>query len=172
MPSFSVGFVARTQVHNVGGVIQDKDTINADFYVVATKTATKIQKLPMVFNLGFKATNASLLGPVGNAPGYQGRVFAGAGFAFRGPARSTILLGSEFLQEPRRVEGLPGVVVPSTITYAVRIIPTGAVPMRGWGREVTEAHHRSWFSTIAGSYFHWPSASTAACRKSAGPETT
>jgi hypothetical protein len=25
-PSFSVGFVARTQVHNVGGVIQDKDT--------------------------------------------------------------------------------------------------------------------------------------------------
>jgi hypothetical protein len=135
MPSFSVGFVARTQVHNVGGVIQDKDTTNADFYVVATKTATKIHKLPMVFNLGFKATNASLLGLVGNAPGYQGRVFAAARFAFRGPARSTILLGSEFLQEPRRVAGLPGVGVPSTITYAVRIIPTGAVPMRGWGVE-------------------------------------
>jgi hypothetical protein len=135
IPSFAVGFVARTQVHNVGGVIQDKDTTNADFYVVATKTATKIHKLPMVFNLGFKATNASLLGLVGNAPGYQGRIFAAAGFAFRGPARSTILLGSEFLQEPRRVEGLPGVVVPSTITYAVRIIPSGALPMRGWGVE-------------------------------------
>jgi hypothetical protein len=135
IPSLSVGFVARTQVHNVGGVIQNKDMTNADFYVVATKTSTRIRKLPMVFNVGFKATNASLLGIVGNAPGYQGRLFAAAAFGFRGPARSTILLGSEFLQEPRRVEGLPGVIVPSTLTYAVRIIPSGALPMRGWGVE-------------------------------------
>jgi hypothetical protein len=135
IPSFSAGFVVRTQVHNVGGVIESKDLTNADFYLVATKTSTRIRKLPMVFNVGFKATNASLLGIVGNAPGYQGRVFAAAAFGFRGPARSTILLGSEFLQEPRRVEGLPGVIVPSTLTYAVRIIPTGALPMRGWGVE-------------------------------------
>lgn len=135
VPAFSVGFVARTQVHNVGGVIQNKDTANADFYVVATKTATKIRKLPLVFNFGFKATNASLLGLVGNAPGYQGRVFGAAAFAFRGPGRSTIMLGSEFLQEPRRVEGLPGIVVPSTITYAVRIVPAGALPLHGWGVE-------------------------------------
>lgn len=135
VPAFSVGFVARTQVHNVGGVIQNKDTANADFYVVATKTATKIRKLPLVFNVGFKATNASLLGLVGNAPGYQGRVFGAAALAFRGPGRSTIMLGSEFLQEPRRVEGLPGIVVPSTITYAVRIVPAGALPLHGWGVE-------------------------------------
>jgi DUF3034 family protein len=135
VPAFSVGFVARTQVHNVGGVIQSKDTANADFYIVATKTATKIRKLPLVFNFGFKATNASLLGLVGNAPGYQGRVFGAAAFAFRGPGRSTIMLGSEFLQEPRRVEGLPGIVVPSTITYAVRIIPGGALPLHSWGVE-------------------------------------
>jgi hypothetical protein len=135
VPAFSVGFVARTQIHNVGGVIQNKDTANADFYIVATKTATKIRKLPLVFNFGFKATNASLLGLVGNAPGYQGRVFGAAAFAFRGPGRSTIMLGSEFLQEPRRVEGLPGIVVPSTITYAVRIVPAGALPLHGWGVE-------------------------------------
>jgi hypothetical protein len=135
IPSFSVGFVARSQVHNVGGVIQNKNTANADFYIVATKTATKIRKLPLVFNVGFKATNASLLGLVGNAPGYQGRFFGAAGFAFRGPGRSTILLGSEFLQEPRRVDGLPGVVVPTTITYAVRIMPAGALPLHGWGVE-------------------------------------
>jgi hypothetical protein len=135
VPAFSVGFVARTQVHNVGGVIQSKDTANADFYVVATKTATKIRKLPLVLNFGFKATNASLLGLVGNAPGYQGRLFGAAAFAFRGPGRSTIMLGSEFLQEPRRVEGLPGIVVPSTITYAVRIVPAGALPLHGWGVE-------------------------------------
>jgi hypothetical protein len=135
VPAISVGFVARSQVHNVGGVIQNKDTSNADFYIVATKTATKIRKLPLVFNFGFKATNASLLGIVGNAPAYQGRVFGAAAFAFKGPGRSTILLGSEFLQEPRRVEGLPGVVVPTTITYAVRIVPAGAFPLRGWGVE-------------------------------------
>jgi hypothetical protein len=134
-PALSVGFVARTQVRNVGGVIQDRNTANADFYVVATKTAMGIRKLPLVFNLGFKATNASLLGLVGNAPGYQGRLFGAAAFALRGPGRSTILLGSEVLQEPRRVQGLPGIVVPTTITYAARIVPGGALPLRGWGVE-------------------------------------
>jgi hypothetical protein len=135
-PGLSVGFVARSQVRNVGGVIQGKSTANADFYVLATKTVTNIsRRLPLVFNLGLKATNASLLGLAGNAPAYQGRLFGAAAFAFRGPRRSTILLGSELLQEPRRVQGLPGIVIPTTITYAVRIVPAGALPLRGWGVE-------------------------------------
>ena len=135
-PGLSVGFVVRSQVRNVGGVIQGKSTTNADFYVLATKTVTNIsRKLPLVFNFGLKATNASLLGLAGNAPAYQGRLFGAAAFAFRGPRRSTILLGSELLQEPRSVQGLPGIVVPTTITYAVRIVPAGALPLRGWGVE-------------------------------------
>jgi hypothetical protein len=134
-PALSVGFVARSQVHNVGGVLQNKNTTNGDFYVVATKTAMGIRKLPLVFNFGFKATNASLLGLVGNAPGYQGRLFGAAAFALRGPGRSTILLGSEVLQEPRRVQDLPGIVIPTTITYVVRIVPSGALPLHGWGVE-------------------------------------
>jgi hypothetical protein len=134
-PALSVGFVARSQVQNVGGVIQDKNTANADFYIVATKTAMGIRKLPLVFNFGFKVTNASLLGLVGNAPGYQGRLFGAAAFALKGPRRSTILLGSEVLQEPRRVQDLSGIVVPTTITYAVRIVPSGALPLHGWGVE-------------------------------------
>jgi Protein of unknown function (DUF3034) len=135
-PGLSVGFVVRSQVQNVGGVIQGKSTTNADFYVLATKTVTNIsRKLPLVFNLGLKATNASLLGLAGNAPAYQGRLFGAAAFAFRGPRRSTILLGSELLQEPRSVQGLPGIVVPTTITYAVRFVPAGALPLRGWGVE-------------------------------------
>ena len=73
LPALSVGIVARTQVRNVGGVLQGKDTNNQDFYGVATKTITSIRKLPLVFNVGFKATNASLLGLAGNAPAYQGR---------------------------------------------------------------------------------------------------
>ena len=126
LPALSVGFIARTQVRNVGGVILGQDTHNQDFYVVATKTITRIRKLPLVFNAGFKATNASLLGLAGNAPGYYGRGFGAAGFAFKGPGRSTILLGSEVMQEPRSIEGLPGAVMPTTITYAVRIVPSGA----------------------------------------------
>ena len=134
-PALSVGFVARSQVRNVGGVIQGQDTTNADFYAVATKTVTQIRKLPLVFNLGYKATNASLLGLVGNAPAYKGRLFGAAAFALKGPGRSTILLGSEFLQEPRSVENLPAAVVPTTITYAIRIVPAGALPLHGWGVE-------------------------------------
>jgi hypothetical protein len=135
LPALSVGFVARTQVRNVGGVIQRRDTNNQDFYGVATKTITSIRKLPLVFNVGFKATNASLLGLAGNAPAYQGRLFGAGGFAFKGPGKSTILLGSEFMQQPRSIEGLPGAVVPTTLTYAVRIVPAGALPLHGWGVE-------------------------------------
>ena len=135
LPAVSVGFVARTQVRNVGGVLGGQDTHNQDFYVVATKTITAIRKLPLVFNAGVKATNASLLGLAGNAPGYSARAFGAAGFAFRGPGRSTILLGSEVLQEPRDIQGLPGAVIPTTITYAVRIVPSGALPIHGWGVE-------------------------------------
>ena len=116
----SAGFIVRTQVRNVGGAILGQDTHNQDFYVVATKTITRIRKLPLVFNAGFKATNASLLGLAGNAPGYYGRGFGAAGFALKGQDRSTILLGSEVMQEPRSIQGLPGAVMPTTITYAVR----------------------------------------------------
>jgi len=135
VPALSVGFVVRTGVQNVGGVIQGKTTNNQDFYVVATKTFTGIRKLPVVLNAGVKATNASLLGLAGNAPGYSGRAFGAGGFAFKGPRRSTILLGSEVMQQPRRIEGLPGAVMPTTLTYACRIIPAGALPLHGWGVE-------------------------------------
>ncbi len=95
----------------------------------------QIRHLPLVFNVGFKATNASLLGLAGNAPAYQGRLFGAAAFALKGPGRSTILLGSEVLQQPRSVQDLPAAVVPTTITYAVRIVPAGALPLHGWGVE-------------------------------------
>ncbi|MBV9342376.1 MAG: DUF3034 family protein [Acidobacteria bacterium] len=134
-PAVSVGFVVRSQVRNVGGVILGRDRTNEDFYAVVTKTVTQLRKVPLVFNAGFKATNASLLGLTGNAPTYKGRVFGAGAFAFKGPGRCTVLLGSEFLQQPRTLEALPGVIVPTTITYAARIIPAGALPLHGWGVE-------------------------------------
>lgn len=135
IPALSVGFVVRSQIQNVGGVILNKETTNEDFYAVATKTVTQIRKLPLVINLGDKVTNASLLGLAGNATAYKGRLFGAAAFALKGPARSTILLGSEFLQESRSVQGLPGAVIPTTITYAIRIVPAGALPLHGWSVE-------------------------------------
>jgi Protein of unknown function (DUF3034) len=134
-PALSIGFVARAQVQNVGGVIQKQQTNNQDFYIVATKTVTQTKHVPLVFNLGFKTTNASLLGLAGNAPAYQGRLFGAAAFAVKGPGRGTILLGSEVLQQPRNIQGLPGAVIPTTLTYAVRYIPGGALPLHGWGVE-------------------------------------
>jgi hypothetical protein len=134
LPALSTGFVVRTQVRNVGGILQGQNTNNADFYLVATKTLAEIRQLPLVLSFGYKATNASLLGLVGNAPGYYGRMFGAVAIPFKGPKGSTIMLASEFLQQPPRVDGLPGVVVPTTITYAVRFVPSGAYPYEhGWG---------------------------------------
>ena len=123
VPAISAGFVARTQVYNVGGWILGRRTNNADFYVVASKTITQTKKVPIVLNAGYKVTNASVLGLAGNAPAYRGRAFGAAALVFKGPAKSTLIFGSEILQEPRDVQALPGAIVPTTITYAARIVP-------------------------------------------------
>ncbi len=134
-PAISIGFVARQGIHHVTGVLEGTTKSNADFYAVATKTFSQI-KVPVVLNVGVKATNAELLGLAGNAPAYKGRAFGSIALAIPGPARSTIMLASEVLQQPRSVEGLPGSVLPTTITYAVRIVPSGAFPSsHGWSEE-------------------------------------
>jgi hypothetical protein len=123
VPALSAGFVARTQVNHVSGVLANRKYNNSDLYLVATKTVTQVKGLPLVFNLGYKATNASVFGLAGNAPAYTGRLFGAAAFVLKGPAKSRLILGSEFAQQPREVQNLPGAVVPTTITYAARIVP-------------------------------------------------
>jgi hypothetical protein len=90
---------------------------------VASKTITQTKVVPIVLNLGYKATNAQVYGLAGNTPQYTGRLFGAVAFVFKGPAKSTLILGSEFSQEPRQVLNLPGASVPTTITYAARIVP-------------------------------------------------
>ena len=124
LPAISAGFVARTEDNHVGGVLAGRTYTNADFYAVATKTVTQVKALPLVFNLGYKATNASVFGLAGNAPAYRGRLFGAGAFVLKGPAKSQIVLGSEFAQQPREVRNLPGADVPTTITYAARIVPS------------------------------------------------
>jgi len=129
IPAVSLGFVVRTDIRRVGGVVNREDTHNEDFYLVATKTITYFRVLPIVASLGFKATNASVLGIAGNAADWQGRLFGTLGFVVPGPVKSKIVLGSEFLQEPRHIEGLPGATLPTTLTYFARVIPRGELPL-------------------------------------------
>jgi len=130
LPAISVGFAARTNVERVLGVINHSQENNGDFYVVATKTITEIKQLPIVANFGFKVTNSAILGVVGNAPDWQGGVFGALAFVVPGPARSKIALGSEALQEPHHLQGLPSTVtLPTTLTYFARVLPPGKVPI-------------------------------------------
>ena len=129
IPAISLGFVARTNVRRVGGVLDGKDTHNEDFYLVATKTITYFKVLPIVANFGIKATNASVLGIAGNAPYWQGRLFGTVGFVVPGPVQSKIIVGSEFMQEPRHIAGLPGASLPTTLTYFARVIPRAELPL-------------------------------------------
>ena len=129
VPAISVGFVGRTQVRRVGGVLDSKETNNEEGYIVATKTITSAYTLPILVNVGFKVTNASILGIAGNAPAWQGLVFGSAGVVVRGPLQSKVVFGSEVLQEPHHVEGLPGAVIPSTLTYFARVIPRPETPL-------------------------------------------
>jgi len=129
IPAISLGFVARTNVRRVGGVLDGKDTHNEDFYLVATKTITYFKVLPIVANFGIKATNASVLGIAGNAPYWQGRLFGTVGFVVPGPVQSKIIVGSEFMQEPRHIAGLPGASLPTVLTYFARVIPRAELPL-------------------------------------------
>lgn len=125
VPAISAGLLARTHDSNVSGVFvsQSKKYANADFYVVATKT-TMLRMMPLITTFGVKATNASLLGLSGNAPDFKARLFGSVVVGLMGPAKSKLALATEFLQNPHDIRNVPGVSVPTTVVYALRIIPT------------------------------------------------
>lgn len=129
VPAISLGFVARSQVKRVGGVLTNKETTNGDVYLVGTKTVTQVKGLPFVLSFGYKATNASLFGIAGNAPNWQGRAFGAAAFVVKGPSKSNLIFGSEFAQQPRFIKDLPGATIPTTLTYFVRIVPSSEIPL-------------------------------------------
>lgn len=123
LPAVSLGFIARTQVHNVGGAIMNQDTANGDIYMVASKTITQTKPIPIVLSGGVRGTNAELWGMAGNAPNWQARGFGAVAFVFKGPKSSTIILGSEVSQQPLHPQYLPGANIPTTLTYCVRVVP-------------------------------------------------
>ena len=125
MPGVAAGFVVRTGDHFVTGVFDGKSHTNGDVYVAVTKTMTDVH-LPLLVNIGWKATNASIYGIGGQATRFGGRVFGGVGFPLPGPWHTAIVPAAGFTQEPEHVKYLDEVVsggghIPTTLDYAVRI---------------------------------------------------
>jgi len=126
MPGVSVGGVIRTSDHFVTGALDGKSHTNGDVYVVATKTWLK-PPVPLFLNLGWKATNAEILGIGGEATRFGGRLFGGMGFPLPGPWKTAIVPSAGFSQEPPQVKNLGAILVggkahiPTTMDYAVRI---------------------------------------------------
>jgi hypothetical protein len=124
VPAISVGFMARTQVHNVGGAMMNENTSNGDVYLVATKTITQTKPIPIVLSGGVRGTNAELWGMGGNAPNWQARGFAAVAFVLKGPKSSTIAPAFELSQQPHHPDQLPYANIPTTLVYAVRFTPS------------------------------------------------
>lgn len=124
MPELSTGFMLRTQVRNVGGEMQNKDTTNADIYLVATKTITQLKPMSLLLSAGVQGTNAELIGLGGNASQWGAVGFGAVAFIFQGPAKSTVILGAEVAQQPRHPDQLPNAVIRTAFVYALRVIPS------------------------------------------------
>lgn len=122
VPALSVGFVARTNVQNVGGAIQNKATTNGDLYFVASKTITQTG-VPIILSGGVRGTNAQLWGLGGNAPEWSARAFGAAAFVVKLPRGANAIFAAEIAQQPTHPDQLPTAVIPTTITYAVRLSP-------------------------------------------------
>lgn len=122
-PAISVGFMLRSQVENVGGAMEDKDTTNGDIYLVATKTITQTKKLPLILTAGVRGTNAELWGMGGNASEWTARVFGSAGFVVKLPKKVSAVFAAEIAQQPTHPADLPTAVIPTTLTYCMRLTP-------------------------------------------------
>jgi hypothetical protein len=141
VPAISVGFVARTNENrgalalvNLGTIPNPKNTTETyDVYLVGTKTISQIPHVPILLSAGVKGTNASILGIVGAAPDWEARGFGAVGFVFT-PAKQTLILGAEVLQEPNQIApktgdaAIAGISIPTTLTYFARFVPNG-VPL-------------------------------------------
>jgi hypothetical protein len=127
VPAIAVGAIGRVGIQRIAtSYVEHPGTSmsNGDFYVVGTKTITQIKRLPILVNFGERVTNAQLWGAAGNAPIWQGRLFGAAAFVVKGPAKTTMIFGSEAVQQPRHAQGLPtAATFPTSLSYFVRVVP-------------------------------------------------
>jgi len=124
MPQIAAGFMVRSQVRNVGGEINKKNTTNADIYLAASKTITQLKPMPIIITAGIKGSNAELFGLAGNASQWGPLAFGSMAFVFQGPVHSTVVLAVEAAQQPNHPDQLPTAVIPTTLVYALRVLPS------------------------------------------------
>jgi hypothetical protein len=118
----SIGVIARSQVRNIGGAILNKDTTNGDIYFVASKTITQTA-LPVILSGGVRGTNSQLWGMGGNASEWAARAFGAAAVVVKLPKGASAIFGVELAQQPRHPDQFTAAVVPTTITYCMRLTP-------------------------------------------------
>jgi len=150
MPGIAVGGVVRTNDHFVSGAANkiltgtDKSYTNGDVYVALTKTWAK-PPVPFLLNLGWKATNATILGIGGQSTRFGGRFFGGIGIPLPLGHGFVAVPAAGFTQEPRTSVNLNNLLnaalgqlivvdppaatqfplmsahLPTTLDYAVRV---------------------------------------------------
>jgi hypothetical protein len=132
VPAISVGGILRTNDSNVFDGTNGQTKTNGDLYLVATKVITQIdKKVPVLINAGVRGTNSSLWGLGGNAPNFTAGGFGALAFVITGPGKSTIILASEAIQQPRTIKttnkfgvSSGAFYIPPTVDYAVRVVPS------------------------------------------------
>lgn len=136
VPAISTGFIVRPNVRNVGNYVTESGNpsgmtgkTNGDIYLVGSKIVPT-KPAALVLNAGLRGTNAELWGMGGNAPDWQARAFGAVALAFTGPSKSSIIFATEAAQQPHHPyyfdgsTGAPPLNIPTTLTYAVRVVPT------------------------------------------------
>jgi hypothetical protein len=105
-----------------------KSYSNGDVYVVATKTWLQ-KPVPFLATVGWKMTNAEILGIGGQATRFGGRFFGGLGIPLPGPWKTAIIPSAGVIQEPKQVQNLSAILyppnspahIPTTMDYAIRV---------------------------------------------------
>lgn len=135
IPAISIGGALHTGVKRGGAALSGKNETLKDLYLVATKVLPLSNgKLPLVLSGGVKGTDASILGLAGKASSFKACAFGTVAVVLSGPRlggtqKSQFIVGGEYLQNPKGLDGLPGVVVPATKTLFVRVVPNPAKPL-------------------------------------------
>jgi hypothetical protein len=133
IPAVSVGFMAREGVRNLGNLnfspgggisATNNGKTNGDVYIAASKLISQIKPISILLTGGVRGTNALLWGLAGNAPDWKARAFGSVALPIKLPGGNSIIFASEVAQQPHHPINFPTLNIPTTLTYAVRFVPT------------------------------------------------
>jgi hypothetical protein len=59
----------------------------------------------------------------GNASAWTTRAFGAAGFVVKLPKKASVVFAAEMSQQPKHPDQLPTAIIPTTLTYCMRLAP-------------------------------------------------